>query len=239
MSDKDYVQITVSDGTTMQSYTAVPSNKEKKYPGIIIFQEAFGVNNHIINVTERLAKQGFVAIAPELFHRSAGPGFVAEYGDFSQVGKHIQALTEQGLGADAQAAWDWLNKHQLIQQDNIACIGFCMGGLASFIANTVLPFKAAISYYGGRIVPDFVKKAESLHGPMLFFWAGQDKHIPHENVEKIVEELNKAKKDFINIEISYADHGFNCDERSSYNEHAAKEAWAITTAFLNNKLEIK
>src|SRR6202521_4846674 len=99
------VTLQVADGTTMNAFVATPADGGK-LPGLLVFQEAFGVNPHIRDVTERFAKQGYVAIAPELFHRTA-PGFEGSYTDFAPVMPHMQALTPEGLLKDAQAAFDW------------------------------------------------------------------------------------------------------------------------------------
>src|ERR1700674_4616002 len=99
------ITLQVSDGTPMKAPPAAPADGGK-LPGLLVFQEAFGVNPHIRDVTERFAKQGYVAIAPELFHRTA-PGFEGSYTDFAPVMPHMQALTPEGLLKDAQAAFDW------------------------------------------------------------------------------------------------------------------------------------
>lgn len=231
----EYVTLTVSDGSFMQAYTAAPDGKGL-YCGLILFQEAFGVNHHIRELTERFASQGYIVIAPELFHRTAPSGFEAAYGDMSAVQQHFQGISEQTIKADARASWEWLQEHPQIQKGNIACTGYCLGGRASFIANTALPLKAAISYYGGRIAPDLIKRASELHAPMLFFWGGLDKHILTEQIALITKGMREANKPFTNVEFSDADHGFFCNERPSYNEEAAKEAWALTLAFLENKM---
>jgi carboxymethylenebutenolidase len=198
----------------------------------MVFQEAFGVNNHIRHIANNFAEQGYIAIAPELFHRTAPKGFEGSYMDFSAIAPHFQGITEGGMEADIRATWDWLRDNNHVQHDNISCIGYCMGGRVAFLTNTMFPVKAAVSYYGGRIVPDLIKRASKLHAPMLFFWGGLDKHIPNEQIEAITSELDKENKSYINVQISYADHGFNCDERASYNKKAAKESQALAMAFL-------
>jgi len=233
-----YVTLTTSDGTAMQAYTAVPDSGKGTFPALMVFQEAFGVNKHIRDIADRFAAQGYVTIAPEFYHRTAAPGFEVPYTDFASVAPHMQAITNLGLEVDVRAAWEWLQKHPQVQHTNIGCIGYCMGGRISFLANTLLPVKAAVSYYGGRIVPDLIKNTSALHAPMLFFWGGQDKHIPQEQIQAIVAELKKENKEFMNVEISYADHGFFCDSRASYNKQAAAEAWPLTLAFLQNRLVV-
>ena len=106
----------------------------------------------------------------------------------------------------------------------------------AFLANSILPFKAAVSYYGGRIAPELIPRAPSLAGPMLFFWGGLDKHIPAEQIAAITAGLRQGGKPFVNVEMSDADHGFFCDERASFNAPAAAESWALTLTFLREKL---
>src|SRR5579862_9626893 len=102
------ITLEVADGTSMDAYVARPA-EEGKFPGMLVFQEAFGVNAHIRDITERFAREGYVAIAPEMFHRTA-PGFESGYDNFPAVMPHLQALTEEGMGADIRAAYGWLQK---------------------------------------------------------------------------------------------------------------------------------
>lgn len=229
-----HISLSVSDGTVMQAYTAVP-DKGDKASGIIIFQEAFGVNNHIRNLVERFAGEGYVAIAPELFHRTAPAGFETGYSDFSLVAPHYTAVTEETIEADATAAFDWLQQHKQVEKDKIACTGYCLGGRASFIANSVLPLKAAVVYYGGGIAA-ILKRSYTQHAPVLFCWGGLDKHITHDQVEAIVTEMDRAGKPYVNTVFSYADHAFSNNDRPNYQPQAANEAWALTLAFLKEKL---
>jgi carboxymethylenebutenolidase len=235
MSKENYITLSVSDNTSMQAYTLVPDGKGP-FPAMIVFQEAFGVNGHIKDICKRFTDLGYLTIAPELFHRSAAPGFEAAYTDFPSVVSHIQATNAAKIGYDAQAAYEWLLEQDNVKNESIACIGFCMGGRASFIANTLFPMKAAISFYGGAIAPELIQKAALLHAPHLFFWGGMDKHIPTEQIDTIVKELKLAGKEFTNVIISEGDHGFFCNERASYNPAAAEQAWTLTKIFLEQKM---
>lgn len=226
------VTLDVADGTTMNAYVARPA-EEGKFPGMMVFQEAFGVNTHIRDVTERVAREGYVAIAPELFHRSAAPGFEASYTDFPSVMPHMQAITETGASKDIEATYDWLRTHPQVTGDRIGSIGFCMGGRMSYLADSVVKLRAAISFYGGRIAPDLLPRAALLSAPILFFWGGLDQHIPSEQIRAVVDEVKKAKKPYVNVEISDADHGFFCDARASYNPVAATLAWTLSLEFFN------
>jgi len=235
MSTPNALVLPVADGTDMHAYTAQPQGGASA-PGIILFQEAFGVNHHIRSVADRLAAAGYVVVAPELFHRTAATGLEIPYAEFAtQAMPHYGAITTEGLTQDAQAAYDWLQAQPNVQKDKIASIGFCLGGQVAFVANAALPLAAGVSYYGGGLHTR-TDMAKDLHGPHLFFWGGLDAHISKENITTIIDAVDAAGKPYINTVISYADHGFHCDERPSYNKDAAAEAWALTLAFFKEKL---
>ena len=223
--------LAVADGSSMQAFVARPEEKGS-FPGMLVFQEAFGVNAHIRDVTQRIAREGYVAIAPELFHRSAAPGLEVRYDDFPSAMPHMKALTEQGLSDDVRATYEWLRDSTHVVPDRIGSIGFCMGGRVSFLANATIELRAAISFYGGGIAPALLPHAANLHAPMVFFWGGLDKHIPQDQIRSVIDAVKAAGKPYINVEISDADHGFFCDARPSYNPVAAKEAWSLVTSFL-------
>jgi carboxymethylenebutenolidase len=231
----EYVTLSVSDGTSMRAYVAHPSGRPRA--GLIVFQEAFGVNPHIRDVTTRFAREGYLAISPELFHRS-GSGFEGSYSDFNAVMPHMKALSDTGMTADIRATYDWLQKNGEPKNFSIGATGYCMGGRTSCLAALTVPLSCAISYYGGGIgpsqmFPSLIDRLKDLKAPMLFFWGGKDQHIPQEQVQAVVNELRAQKKSYVNVEFSDADHGFFCDVRPSYNAVAAAEAWPLTLAFLN------
>ena len=234
MSDQNFVTLTVAGGTEMRAYTAFPA-ATGPVPGIILLQEAFGVNHHIRSVADRLAAAGYAVVAPELFHRTAAPGLEIAYSDFASAMPHYGAINDDDLTADLQASYDWLQGQALVRADKIGSIGFCLGGRVSFLANAVLPLAAAVSYYGGG-THTIADRAPDLHAPHLFFWGGLDEHISKADVAQVVAAVEAAGKPFINTVISYADHSFHCDERPSYHPQAAAEAWAMTLAFFGEKL---
>lgn len=233
MPDSSYVQLSVSDGTTMRAYVARADAgaPARKGAGLLVLQEAFGVNAHIRDVADRYARQGYVAIAPELFHRTA-PGFDGNYDDFPSVMPHIQKLTPEGLIADARAAHDWLTSQGQAAPGRTGAVGFCMGGRAAYLANTALPLAAAVSYYGGGIAPGLLDRAGSLHARQLFYWGGKDRNIKPEHHRAVADALREAGKPFVSVEFSDADHGFFNDARPAYHPAAARESWALTLAFL-------
>lgn len=236
MSDQNFATLPVADGTEMRAYVAFPS-ATGPVPGIILLQEAFGVNHHIRSVADRLAAAGYAVVAPELFHRTAAPGLEIAYANFSsEAMPHYGAINNDDLTLDLQAAYAWLTTQPLVKADKVGSIGFCLGGKVSFLANAVLPLAAAVSYYGGG-THTIADRAKDLHAPHLFFWGGLDEHIGKEHIHQVIEAVEAAQKPYINAVISYADHGFHCDERPSYHPAAAKEAWALTLAFFADKLE--
>jgi carboxymethylenebutenolidase len=223
----EWTDLRADDGTSLRAFVARPDAPATR--GLLVFQEAFGVNAHVRDVAARFAAEGFLAIAPELFHRSA-PGFECAYTEFAKTMPHLQAITEQGLDADIRAAHGWLSREGV--GGNCAAVGYCLGGRAAFVANSGVPLKAAASYYGGRI-PPLITRAPNLSGPMLFLWGGLDHHIPEADREAVVSGVSAANKVFVNVIFSDADHGFFCDARASYNPAAAAQAWSLTKTFLD------
>jgi carboxymethylenebutenolidase len=229
----EYVTLSVNDGTSMRAYVAQPEGRPRA--GLLVFQEAFGVNAHIRDVTERFAREGYLSISPELFHRT-GPGLEAAYTNFPEVMPHLQALTDAGLAADIQASYQWL-KNGGAKNLPVGATGYCMGGRTSILAALTVPLQCAISYYGGGIAPgglfpSLADRLKDLEAPALLFWGGMDAHIGPEAVEAVTSTLSAAKKDYVNVVFSAADHGFFCDARPSYNAVAAQEAWSLTLEFL-------
>ena len=129
--------LSVTNAGTMDAYLAKPTNNAPK-GAIIVFQEAFGINDYIRSICDRFANQGYLAIAPELFHRTA-PGFDAPYTDFPKAKEEMNKLTDEGMLADTEACHTWLQE-QGIPSSQLHAVGFCMGGRAAFLANTALPF---------------------------------------------------------------------------------------------------
>jgi carboxymethylenebutenolidase len=147
---------------------------------------------------------------------------------------HMQAVKEDSLESDIKATYNWL-KTNTSAGDNIACVGYCMGGRATFLANSAVPLKAAISYYGGNM-PSMLHRTSKLSAPMLLLWGELDTHIPAEHREQVNKAMREAKKDYVNVVFSYADHGFFCNERKSYQADAARLSWDLVQSFLNSRV---
>lgn len=217
------------DSATVHAYVARPLTDARA--GVIVFQEAFGVNGYIKSVADRFAQEGYLAIAPELFHRT-GTAVELSYTDFAAVKPHIDAVTTEGIEADAKAAYEWLVAQGM---EKIVAVGFCMGGKASYIANSALPLSAAVSFYGSGIAPALLDRVSKLYAPMLFFWGGKDTHIPIETWSQIPAAMNAAGKEQVTVEMGPADHGFFCDARASYHAESSALAWPLVLDFIRQK----
>ncbi|MGC2791550.1 MAG: dienelactone hydrolase family protein, partial [Candidatus Sulfotelmatobacter sp.] len=176
---KEKVELAVSDGTRMAAYVARPEQGGPQ-PGLLLFQEAFGVNHHIRGVSDRFAAQGYVVIAPELFHRTAPPGFEGSYTDFVALKAHYEAVTTETAERDLRSAYEWLSSNAQVKAGEISSVGFCMGGRVSFLANSVVPLRSAVSFYGGGIAPALLDRVAKLGAPTLLIWGGLDKRLTKE-----------------------------------------------------------
>jgi carboxymethylenebutenolidase len=228
------VRIEVGDGTAMEGYVARPAGAGP-WPGVLVLQEIFGVNTHIRSVADRIAREGYVALAPDLFHRAA-PGFDGSYDRIEECIAVAMKYTGEQSEADLRASAAHLGGLAGVEGDRLAAIGFCMGGRLAFAANAFTRLRAAVSFYGGGIHPDKIQLAAQLSGPTLFFWAGKDHYIPVEQHRAVTDELRKQGKSFVSVEVSDVNHGFFCEARSDYNENAAAQAWALTREFLRRHL---
>jgi carboxymethylenebutenolidase len=207
--------------------------------GVIVVQEAFGVNDHIKDIAERFAAEGYRAVAPHLFHRSGDP--VIPYDDFDAAKEHIAQLTEQGITEDLNIAYGHL-RDDGFENDRIAIVGFCMGGAVAFIEACERPLGAAVTFYGGGIVegrfgaPALKDLAPELKTPWLGLYGDQDKGIPVEQVEQLREAVARATVETEIVRYPDAGHGFHCDARASYHESSARDAWSRTLAWLDEHL---
>lgn len=228
------VTIPVADGTTMAGYLAAPATRGL-HRAIFVIQEIFGVNPHIRDITERFARAGYLAVAPDIFHRFA-PDYQGSYDDIPGSIAQTAKLTPDGVAADLAATHAWLAARDDVRRGGIAAIGYCMGGRLAFVANATLPLGAAVSYYGGGIATHHLDLAGALHGPQLLVWAGNDPWIPAADRDRVHAAVRDAGKRYVNVEFSGVNHGFFCDARSDYDAGASRQAWALTLAFLDHAL---
>ena len=235
------VTLTTADGP-MTAYDARPEAElgAGGRGGVIVVQEAFGVNAHIEDVTRRLAAAGYRAVAPHVFHRSGDPEL--SYDDLPAVLPHMQALTAEGLLADIDATVEYLTDGGL-PQSRIAVIGFCMGGsVAAFVAAR-RRLGAAVSFYGGGVaegrfgMPPLVELAPEFVTPWLGLYGDQDQGIPVDQAEALRDAALRASVPTELMIYEGAAHGFHCDARpQAFHEAAAADAWKRTLSWLEDNL---
>jgi carboxymethylenebutenolidase len=216
------------------------AHAEDPIGAVVVIQEAFGVNEHIQDVTRRFAGEGYHAVAPHLFHRTGDP--VIPYTEFSQVVEHIQALTDGAIMTDVDATLSYLRTAGW-GNASTGIVGFCMGGRATFLTSARRALGAAVGFYGGGIVSSrrpgvapIVEEASSLKTPWLGLFGDQDPSIPIEEVELLRVALAAAQVKNEIVRFSDAGHGFFCDRRDSYNADAAEDAWQRTLHWLRAHL---
>ena len=206
---------------------------------VIVVQEAFGVNDHIKDVAQRFAAEGYRAVAPHLFHRDGDP--VISYDDIDTAIRYVRNLTEDGITEDLNAAHAHLHDDGF-DDDRIAVVGFCMGGTVAFIEAHAHRLGAAVTFYGGGIAegrfgaPALKDLAPGLRTPWLGLYGDQDGGIPVEQVELLREAAAGAPVDTEIVRYPDAGHGFHCDARSAYHERSAHDAWSRTLAWLDEHL---
>jgi len=206
-----------------------------------VIQEAFGVNDHIQDVTRRFADAGYHAIAPALFHRAGGG--TAPYDDFNQVLPLFEGLTDAGIVMDVEAAVAHLDAAGF-PNGAIGIVGFCMGGRVTFLVSLEMALGGAVGYYGGGIVttrfpqfPALVDRVGELQTPWLGLFGDEDSSIPVEDVERLRQELDGADVACDIVRYPGAEHGFHCDVRPSYSAEAATDAWSRTMAWFEEHLD--
>ena len=221
------------DNLQIAAYLAQPT-APGSYPGIVVLQEIFGVNAHIRDVTERIAKLGYVAIAPALFQRQA-PGFEPGYTpEAVEIGKKYawSQTTASELLSDIQAAINYLKTLPNVNPDEFGCIGFCFGGHVAYLAATLSDIKATASFYGAGITTrtpgggnPSITRTSAIKGTIYTFFGEEDASIPPEEVDEIAAELAKYHISHRLFRYDGSGHGFFCDRRASYNSKAAADAW--------------
>ncbi|MFZ1063469.1 MAG: dienelactone hydrolase family protein [Acidimicrobiales bacterium] len=210
---------------------------------IIVVQEAFGVNDHIRDVAERFAAQGYYAVAPEFFHRSGSPEVA--YDDFPAAMAPMGELNKEGLTDDLLGTSAFLVEAGY-PASATAVVGYCMGGTVAFYASTLGIVGAAASFYGGGVetgrfgLAPLLELASELKSAWIGLYGDLDKGIPVEQVEALRRAVAATSYPTEVHRYADAEHGFSCDARVAvYNEAAAKDATAQTLRFFNENLGVK
>jgi carboxymethylenebutenolidase len=218
------IKLTASDGHELGAYRADPAGAPKG--AIVVIQEIFGVNRHIRSICDRLAEQGYVAIAPALFDRHRRD-FESGYSpdEVQRARSFLAEVDWDAMLRDVEAA-----AASVRSAGPVGVVGFCMGGSVAFLAAARLAgIDAAVGYYGGKIAA-FADEAPRC--PTQLHFGAEDQGIPLSDVDVV-----KAKRPDCEIHIyEGAGHGFHCDERGSYHPEAAAKAWPRTLTWFERHL---
>ncbi|WP_431016013.1 dienelactone hydrolase family protein [Bradyrhizobium pachyrhizi] len=213
------IKLKASDGFELGAYRADPAGAPKG--AVVVIQEIFGVNHHIRSVCDRLARDGYVAVAPSIFDRIT-PNFQSGYSpdEIAEARKFVANPDWAAMLRDSQAAIDAVKP-----VGPVGIIGFCLGGSVAYAAATKLAgLSAAVGYYGGAVVR-FADDKPAV--PTQLHFGEKDAGIPLSDVETI-----KSKRPEVDVFIyPGAQHGFHCDERASYDKASADIAWPRSMEF--------
>ncbi|WP_425989296.1 dienelactone hydrolase family protein [Afipia sp. DC4300-2b1] len=219
------ITLTASDGFRLGAYRADPAGAPKG--ALVVIQEIFGVNSHIRNICDRLANEGYVAIAPAIFDRIE-PDFQSGYSpdEVAVARKFVANPDWPAMLRDTQASIDAVK-----DIGPVGIIGFCLGGSIVYAAATKLSgLRAAVGYYGGAVVR-FADDKPTV--PTQLHFGEKDTGIPLSDVEII-----KAKRPEVEVLIyPGAQHGFGCNERASYDKPSSDLAWQRSLAFFRKNLK--
>ena len=216
-----------SNGGTASGYLSVPASG--KGPGVVVIQEWWGLVEHVKDVCDRFAAEGFVALAPDLYH---GKSTTSP----DEAGKLMMALRIDEAEKDLRGAANYLLNHTATTGSKVGTVGFCMGGALSLYAATKNErVGACVVFYGGH--PNVKPDLASLQASVLGLYAERDGFVTPESVrvlEQRLKELGKSAEIHIYPDV---DHGFFNDQRPAvYNEAAAKDAWGRVITFFREHL---
>jgi carboxymethylenebutenolidase len=216
-----------SNGGSAEGYLAVPNSGSG--PAVVVIQEWWGLVDHIKDVCDRFAAEGFLALAPDLFH-----GKTTKSPD--EAGKLMMALRIDTAEKDLSGAINYLLQHDATASDSVGVVGFCMGGaLSLYTATKNADVGACVVFYGGHpnVKPDLPK----LYAPVLGLYAGRDGFVTPDSVRELESKLNALVKSNEMHIYPDADHAFFNDARPEvYNAEAAADAWQRTIEFLRKYL---
>jgi carboxymethylenebutenolidase len=227
-----WTSVAVPGGALFDAYLATPPAGSG--PGLVLFQEIFGVNEHIRAVAEQYALDGFVVLAPDIFWRSQRRVDLGYEGADRQRGIQLAGqLKGPELGLDMVAAVTALRSRAEVSGSKVGAIGYCMGGRLAFLAAATAGVDAAVAYYGGGI-HDQLDKAASIQCPVQFHYAERDDHISMAAVDKVRSAMADKTAEVHVYE--GAMHGFNCWARASYHAPSAALAHGRSLQFLAQNL---
>jgi carboxymethylenebutenolidase len=222
-----------SGDLTMPAYLARPP-KKKTAPAVLVIHEVFGLNDHIKSIADRIAHEGYVALAPNFFVRAALTPPASNTNDMQSIRRAASSIPIEAAIKDMQAALDYLKADKGVKQTRLASIGFCMGGGFSYqIATHTHDLAGAVIFYG-RTPVELVPQVSC---PLLASFGGKDTGIPPAQVQAWIDALQKAGKTVDAKIYPDAGHGFFNDTRpTAYNAEAAADAWQRVLKFFHERL---
>ena len=225
-----WIDIKAHDGGTFGAYVSTPPKHTAGGPGIVLIQEIWGVNQHIRDVADQYAMDGFTVFAPDVFWRQQ-PRVDLAYNetDNPKAFAHMGALDRPNAVNDLGSTVSALRAHSA-GVAKVASVGFCMGGALSFMCAASASVDAAVCYYGGGI-HTMLDRAPDIKVPMLMHFAENDGHIPLSAVASVQAAFKGREEVRVDV-YPGVDHGFNCWGREMYNQKAAALARGRSLAFL-------
>jgi carboxymethylenebutenolidase len=226
-----WTTITGSAGS-FDAYLALPPSGSG--PGLLLYQEIFGVNEHIRTVAEQYALDGFVVLAPDVFWQQQRRLDIGYTPDDIQRGRAMAMATDRAaLQRDMVDALRTLRERPEVGQRRVGTFGYCMGGRLAYVAAATAGVDAAVAYYGGGI-QDQLDLAPRINCPIMFHYGALDANIPLTAVDKVRAAV-QGKAAEVHV-YDNADHGFNCWARGSYHAASAALAHARTLQFFAQRL---
>ena len=237
-----WVDISVN-GQTMEGYLTQPEGNGS-HPAVVVVQEIWGVNSHIQFITDRFPVQGYVGLAPAMFHRE-GRMTMGLHEEMDTAIARMGRCTDTNIVTDVKAAVDYLKAQPFVQGNRIGIVGFCFGGRVAYLAAcNIADLKASVVYYGGRILaplgtegPSPLDQTADIACPVLGLFGDEDANPTPADVATIEAELKRHGKDYEFHMYSGSGHGFNCNARPSYRPEAAEDAWAKAMAWFDKYLK--
>ncbi|MDF0604768.1 dienelactone hydrolase family protein [Neisseriaceae bacterium TC5R-5] len=217
-------------GEALPAYFVQPIGNHAALPIVLVIQEIFGVHEHIRDICRRLAQEGYLAVAPELYFRQGDPSKVANIDEL--VSGIVSQVADSQVKTDLDATLNWAAQHAG-DIKRAAITGFCWGGRQVWLYAAHNPaLKAGVAWYGkleGKASPQTpyypIELASELQAPVLGLYGGQDKGISLESVDRMKAALQATNKPSEIIVYPNAGHGFNADYRPSYDATAAQDGW--------------
>ena len=229
-------QQTTSDNSAMRMHLSVAEGPGP-FPGIVVIQHQWGVDEFMQSITERLAQAGYVAAAPDLYHRD-GPDCTDD------VIARRSRLSDRKVIDDVNATVRFLQSQPAVDENRLGIIGFCMGGRIAYLAAAASSeFKAAVVFYGGNIfrawgrnIPSPFERTSEIHSALQGHFGIDDKNPSPEDMRKLDLELTKFNKTHEFYSYPDAAHAFMDQTRESYRPQADEAAWPRTLEFLTRNL---